>query len=115
MQSAALIVQVDDAMMMVGVGSRDCSAKVVVTENGRRLVNIKRVVANECRYARDLGEREQSYQATSQPARCSNERHARLPEGRAFLKLSYPKLTYRVLRECRTTHLFLMIYAKLRQ
>ena len=47
MQSTALIVHVQDAVMMIGIRRRGGNADMVMTGDGRRLVHVERVLVDQ--------------------------------------------------------------------
>jgi len=68
MESAALIVHIQDAVMMM-IGTRRCGSKMVVIAAGLgRNEDIQRVFADQRRNAGDLGQRKKSDQNGPQPA-----------------------------------------------
>jgi hypothetical protein len=77
MEGAALIVQTEQAVMMVGIGTREgrIDRKVSVSSDRRRFVHIERVVADQRDNARYLGDHEECHQAGAQTADRSYEPH----------------------------------------
>jgi hypothetical protein len=79
-QRTALIVQVQDAVVMIGVRRHRGDADMVVAGGRRRLVDVERMLVHQRRHAGDLRKREQPEQNGSQPTDRSHERHAPLPQ-----------------------------------
>lgn len=79
-QSAALIVQVQDAMMMVGIGRYDSArdVNVSVPGDGSTFEYVQRVVIHKRNDARDLGDYEERQGAATKAADRSSEPHVRL-------------------------------------
>ncbi len=77
MEGAALIVQTEQAVMMVGIGTREgrIDRKVSVSSDRRRFIHIERVVADQRDNPRYLGDHEECHQAGAQTADRSYEPH----------------------------------------
>jgi hypothetical protein len=77
MEGAALIVQTEQAVMMVGIGTREgrIDGKVSVSSDRRRFIHIERVVADQRDNPRYLGDDEECHQAGAQTADRSYEPH----------------------------------------
>jgi len=80
MQGTALIVQIENAVVVPGVRTCDgaIDVNVRVTGDRYRFKHIECVVVYQRYDARDLGDHEEDQEAGAKPADCSNERHARL-------------------------------------
>ena len=78
-QSTALIMQVEDAVMMIGIGSRRGNVDMMMIGDRGRLVDVERMLIHQRRHASDLGKREQPDKSGSRPADRPRERHVHLP------------------------------------
>jgi hypothetical protein len=94
MQGTTLIVQIEDAMMMVRVSSYNTASNASVRMAGNRggFKHIQRVIVDQGNDARDLGDYEEGQQAGTKAADRSNARHA-------LLNRSMPRLCKHSLRE----------------
>jgi hypothetical protein len=77
MEGAALVVQTEHAVMVVGIGTSDSrlDGKVPVGSNRRRFIYIESVVADQRDDPHHLRDREQCQQAGAETAYRSQRRH----------------------------------------
>jgi hypothetical protein len=80
MEGAALIVQIERAVMVVGIGTRDSRSDMRVAMSGdwHRLIHIQRVVVDQRDDPRNLRDHEERQQGCAEAADCSHERHRAL-------------------------------------
>jgi len=76
-QRAALIMQAECSMVVVGVGmgERGMDVRVVVCRHGRRLIYIQRVVVEQWNDTCHLRDHEDRQQERANPPDCSHKRH----------------------------------------
>ena len=78
MKSAALIVQIGDAVMMAGAAGTNGLNAVFVGNRLFALEYMEGMARNQRHDARDLGEQEQPSKARSEAAGCAQQSHSRL-------------------------------------
>ncbi len=80
MQGATLIVQVNHAVMVVGIGNSNSrfDVRMPVGSDGRGLIHIQSVVVDQRDDPRNLRDHEECQQGCAEAADCSHERHRAL-------------------------------------